>query len=294
MARASPDGIEPLSVFREIVRLGEGLKDAGELDSEAVKRAVKVIRGFKILIEEAEVDLSTAVATSAVREAGTEFAVIVSEILGFPVEVISGEREAELTSMGVQGGVGTVENGLIVDIGGGSTEFARIGKGEIIWTSSVHEGVINMTEELLKNDPPTESDLENLRHRVSSMTGDMGEGGDVLVGTAGTPTTLAALDLGIDEYDPTLVNGHVLSRARIGDLSKTLLAMKSSSRLDQPGMEAGREDLIVAGVLMIEGFMDHWGFRELIVSDWGLLEGAALALLGQEVGSSLETPGSFL
>ena len=266
-------------VSREIVRLGEGLRNSGKLDPQAVERAVKVLQGFKTLIDESGAGMSVAVATSAVREAGSGFAATASEILGFPIEVISGKKEAELTSLGVQGGIGRIEDGMIVDIGGGSTEFARLRREEVIWTCSVPEGVIHLTEEFLNNDPPTDSEVEDLKNKVNSMIQEMGEGGAVFVGTAGTPTTLAALDLGIDEYDPTLVNGHVLSRARIGDLEKTLLAIVSSARLDLAGMEAGREDLIIAGVLMIESFMDHWDFTELIVSDWGLLEGAALALL---------------
>jgi exopolyphosphatase/pppGpp-phosphohydrolase len=123
----------------------------------------------------------------------------------------------------------------------------------------------------------TEEQIRAVQSRFRALLETLPEdGGATVVGTAGTPTTLAALDLGIDDYDPTLVNGHVLSRETVDIQRKALLGIPASERLELSGMEAGREDLIAAGILMVEEVMDRWGFRELIVSDWGLLEGAAL------------------
>ena len=99
----------------------------------------------------------------------------------------------------------------------------------------------------------------------------------IIAGTAGTPTTLAAIDLSVDEYDSTLINGHVLSSQTIREIRDDMLSMTSAQRLDLPGMEKGREDLIVTGTIMLEEFLDHCGFSELLVSDWGLLEGIAIS-----------------
>ncbi len=280
IAEVSLNGIKPIQIFREIVRLGEGLRDSGKLQREPVNRALRVLKEFSIRIREAGVNHAAAVATSAVREGDSagNFMDEAESLLGFPVEVITGEREAHLTALGVQGGIGPVENGIVVDIGGGSTEIVRLKSGSVVWTTSLDAGVVHLTEKYLQTDPPAEAEIQRLKQSVSVLIQEMTEGGGTFVGTAGTPTTLAALDLGIDEYDPTLVNGHVLTFNRLDELAGILLGMRSKRRLDLPGMEKGREDLIVAGILMLLQFMDHWGYQELLVSDWGLLEGVAIDL----------------
>ncbi len=280
IAEASLNGIKPLQIYREIVRLGKGLHDSGKLQGEPVKRALRVLEAFSMRIREAGVDHAAAVATSAVREGDSSgnFMDEAESLLGFPVEVITGDNEARLTALGVQGGIGPVENGIVVDIGGGSTEIVRLKNGSVVWTRSLDAGVVHLTEKYLQTDPPTEAEIQRLNQYVSVLIQGMTEGGGTFVGTAGTPTTLAALDLGIDEYDPTLVNGHVLTFSRLDELAGILLGMRSKRRLDLPGMEKGREDLIVAGILMLLQFMDYWVYKELQVSDWGLLEGVAIDL----------------
>ena len=118
---------------------------------------------------------------------------------------------------------------------------------------------------------------------AASAGAERDDGGEQIAGTAGTPTTLAAIKLGIDDYDPTLVNGHVLSLDTIQDLVKQFLTMTSDERLAITGMEKGREDLIVAGSLMVLEVMDRWGYQEMMVSDWGLLEGIAIDAVNSEM-----------
>ncbi len=281
----SLSGIKPLRIYREIVRLGEGLRDSGQLQGEPVQRALRVLEAFSTRIREAGVDRAAAVATSAVREGDSSgnFMEEAESLLGFPVEVITGDSEARLTTLGVQGGIGPVEDGIVVDIGGGSTEIVRLKSGSVVWTRSLDAGVVHLTEKYLQTDPPTEAEIKRFNQIVAALIHGMTEGGGNFVGTAGTPTTLAALDLGIDEYDPTLVNGHVLTFSRLDELAGILLGMRSKSRLDLPGMEKGREDLIVAGILMLLQFMKYWSYKELLVSDWGLLEGVAMDLADRAV-----------
>jgi exopolyphosphatase/guanosine-5'-triphosphate,3'-diphosphate pyrophosphatase len=170
-----------------------------------------------------------------------------------------------------------MKDGLLLDIGGGSTELIRVSAGTNVWWTSLSAGVVHLTEELFLDDPPSDRQVEALRTRFRCLL-DLArdDGGEQMAGTAGTPTTLAALQLGIDDYDPTLVNGHVLSLDAIKDLVKEFLARTSEERLAMKGMEKGREDLIVAGSLMVLEVMDRWGYQEMIVSDWGLLEGIAI------------------
>ncbi len=272
--------LTPLSISRSIVRLGEGLRHRGRLDPEAVARLCAVLRGYRDkLLESKNPPMVRAVGTSALRDAGSQAGVTetIEEALGFPVDVISGQEEARLTTLGVQAGVGSLKDDLVVDIGGGSTELVLVRNGEMIWWSSLQQGAVHLMEEILRDDPPTKGQVEAFRAGFKSvLRAEREDGGRRMAGTAGTPTTLAAMDLGIDEYDPTLVNGHVLPRETIQKQMEGLLASTSAQRLAIPGMEKGREDVIVAGTLMVLEIMERWGHREMIVSDWGLLEGIAI------------------
>jgi len=269
----------PKAIYRDIIRLGEGLRVRGGLDPAALGRLTTVLTSYSAHISESGCRKIRAVGTSALRDADREGAIrkALEKVLGYPVDVISGEEEARLTSLGVQAGIGSMEDGLLLDIGGGSTELIRVSAGSNTWWTSLPAGVVHLTEELFLDDPPSARQVEALRARFRALLDlQRDDGGEQMAGTAGTPTTLAAVQLGIDDYDPTLVNGHVLSLDSIQNLVKEFLARTSSERLSMRGMEKGREDLIVAGSLMVLEVMDRWGYKEMIVSDWGLLEGIAI------------------
>ncbi|UCF30631.1 MAG: exopolyphosphatase [bacterium] len=277
-------------IRREIVRLGGGLRLNGDMSRPAMARALGLFDEFASSMRQWGTERAWAVGTSALREAPSAGVFLDSarKTLGFELEVINGDEEARLTSVGVQAGVGRINDGVILDIGGGSTEFARLEGGREAGRTSIPEGVVHLTERFLHSDPPSGQELLAIRESVRELMADLPLGGTTLVATAGTPTTLAALDLAIDEYDPTLVNGHVLSRERVSGLVQKLCSLTSSQRLALPGMERGREDLIVAGAIIIDELMDRWQYDELLVSDWGLLEGIAIecavAGRGYEIG----------
>jgi len=273
------DVLKPIAIYRDIIRLGEGLKARGKLDPVAFGRLTAVLTTYRGHIRESGCRKVRAVGTSALRDADSKGSIrkALNEVLGYPVDVISGEEEARLTSRGVQAGIGLMNDGLLLDIGGGSTELIRVSAGFNIWWTSLPAGVVHLTEELLLDDPPSNRQVETLRtHFRDLLEQEIDDGGEQMAGTAGTPTTLAAIQLGIDDYDPTLVNGHVLSLDAIQGLVKEFLDRTSSERLAMSGMEKGREDLIVAGSLMVLEVMNRWGYEEMTVSDWGLLEGIAL------------------
>jgi exopolyphosphatase/guanosine-5'-triphosphate,3'-diphosphate pyrophosphatase len=271
-----------LDIHREIVRVGAGLRLKGSFEEGPAGKLLEVLAFFGRVIRASGCCRIRAVGTSAFREAGEGkgkgLLASATEALTFPVEVLSGKEEAELTARGVQAGIGPMADGTIVDIGGGSTEIIRVVKGNLAWWSSIPEGVVYLTEEILRDDPPTPTQVAALRERFRSfLLEESDDGGSEAAGTAGTPTTLASIELGIDVYDPTLVNGHVLSRRTFSRLRRDFLKVDSAARLRMPGMEKGREDVIVAGVLMAEEVLDRWGYGGMKVSDWGLLEGVALS-----------------
>ncbi len=271
--------LTPKAIYRDIIRLGKGFRARGGLDPAAFGRLTAVLTSYGEHIRESECEMVRAVGTSALRDADSGGAIrrSLNDVLGYPVDVISGGEEARLTSLGVQAGIGSMKDGLLLDIGGGSTELIRVSAGTNVWWTSLSAGVVHLTEELFLDDPPSDRQVEALRTRFRCLLDlERDDGGEQMAGTAGTPTTLAALQLGIDDYDPTLVNGHVLSLDAIKDLVKEFLARTSEERLAMKGMEKGREDLIVAGSLMVLEVMDRWGYQEMIVSDWGLLEGIAI------------------
>lgn len=280
ICEVADDVLVPVEIHRRIVRVGAGLRIKSALKEEPGGRLREVLLDFGEKIRAKGCERVRAVATSAFREAGNREDLLHGAVraLTFPIEVITGGEEAELTARGTQAGIGVIENGTVVDIGGGSTEIIRIVDGSMVWWTSIPEGVVYLTEEILEDDPPSPSQVASLRERFRSLLPADGRGGgDETVGTAGTPTTLASIELGIDVYDPTLVNGHVLSRESIARMRSDFLKIDSAARLALPGMEKGREDVIVAGILLLEEIMEHWGYKGLRVSDWGLLEGVALS-----------------
>ncbi|GBE15400.1 MAG TPA: Ppx/GppA family phosphatase [Proteobacteria bacterium] len=278
VARSSGDVLEPLKVFRRITRLGKGLSRNRRLLPGPVDMTLRALEDFSRELGNRNVARARAVGTSALRDAPNGAVILekAEDVLGFPLEVISGEEEAHLTALGVQGGIGRINDGMVIDIGGGSTEAIRIISGAIQWWRSMPVGVVHLTEACLRSDPPLPEEIRRMRRKVERFVSELPSGGKTLAATAGTPTTLAALDLGIDEYDPTLVNGHVLSLDRISELTDALIRMKIVERSGLPGMEEGREDLIPAGSMIVRQLMKHWGMLKMTVSDWGLLEGVAM------------------
>jgi exopolyphosphatase/guanosine-5'-triphosphate,3'-diphosphate pyrophosphatase len=201
--------------------------------------------------------------------------------------VIDGSEEARLTLFGVRHGLRLgSERVLIMDIGGGSTEFI-LAKGEAIEAiESTGLGVVKLTEAHLKSDPPTLGELKAVEQvvadRARRLRAELPDlGGTALIATAGTPTTLAAIDLGLTVYTPDRVDGHRLSITRTRQLLHALAAKPLAERSKIPPLEPGRADLIVAGTTLIVTVMGALGYDEFMVSDSGLREGILLDLLRQ-------------
>ncbi len=284
------NSLKKLYIAREITRLGEGLSPGRMLiNPNAIDRSLKALSGFSLKIKEYGVGELRAVATSAVRESanGREFVKRVREETGIPVEVISGDEEARLT---VAGALRSVKyhtpDCLIFDIGGGSTEYVYVKEGVITDITSTGLGVVRLTEQYLGNDTDTDSDIAALgRHIGEAITEGLSSfpaagGRDLtLIGTAGTPTTLASIELRLTRYDPALVNNFTLTREMAERTFNRLMKIPKPERVTVPGLEKGREDLIISGIIIVLKTMDRFGSSAMVVSDSGLLEGIAYNMI---------------
>jgi len=279
----SPSRIRPLFVMREITRLGGGFSKETGLSLEARMRSLAVLQEFAAEIQRHGVKKIRAVATSAVRDAvnGGHFVDEVYQQTGISLEVIDGREEGLLTLRGIFSGIHGEGDVLIFDIGGGSTEYTLAHDETLLYTKSLSLGVVRLTEgkkTLPAMEDKIQRELESL-HAELSLAGYPEVSPDTrLIGTAGTPTTLAGIDLEVSDYDSRSVHGHILSLDAIRKIYTRILPLTPEQRLLVLGIERGREDLILAGTLITLRTMERFGFESLTVSESGLLEGLLLTL----------------
>lgn len=276
--------IRPIREERRITRLGEGIVNSGLLSPPAITRTLQALKEFHAVVAEHPVEDVIAVATSAVREAGNRqlFLDRLKEEIGMEAEVISGEEEARRTLKGVRYGLQAADrNILVMDIGGGSTEWMIMTDGEIRGMKTVATGVVKLADRYLTSDPLSDEDQDRLVHGIEAVIGPVLKSfgsfsGHRLIGTAGTVTTLAALELGMTVYEASRVQNTSLSLERIEAWYRRLVGMTLNERRGLVGLEKGREDLIIPGTAMLMTAMRLLGFREVVVSDYGLKEGVLI------------------
>lgn len=287
----TPDVFRLLYEEQAMTRLGEGLVRSGSLQEEAMARTTTVLRRLTEIARRYRVQAMDAVATSAVREAANARAFIarVQEEATLPLRMISAQEEARLTTLGISHAMGfSHERFLMMDIGGGSTEYA-FAEGSILKAAvSTDLGTVKLTERYLHSDPPRTDELRSLTGTIRTRLRELQPSlpdltGTSLVGTAGTVTTLAAIDLGLSVYDRRKVNGHRLSFPRVRELFHRLAGLQLDERRRVPGLEAGRADIIVAGAAVVCESLEGLGYPFLRVSDGGLREGLLLDFLRQKL-----------
>lgn len=276
---ASQDPYHEILLNRIITRLGGGFTRERGLSEEAQQRSIDALRRFAVEMKKHEVAKLRAVATSAVRDAvnGGDFVERVRQETGIDLEVIDGDEEALVTLRGVASVLDDKSGDLAVfDVGGGSTEYTLACGDELLFSRSLPIGVVRLTEgkagaaemedKILRELGAYQKELERagLSDRFSKAT---------LVGTAGTATTLAAIEMGMEIYDYRKVNNYVMKRAEVERIFELLKPLTPQERLEVPGLEPGREDLIIAGTLVVLLTMRVFGFESFKVSDSGLLEG---------------------
>lgn len=278
--------LKELRSERRILRLGEGVDQSKRLNAAAMDRAIHCLKEWREVIDSYRVDACTAVATSAVRDAGnrSEFLERVKREAGFDVEIITGEVEAERTLLGIRSGLPHgVTDILALDIGGGSTEFILDRPEQKPVVRSIDIGVVRLCERILRHDPPTDEEIRRAREWVARETkiavADMGNYQTAtFVGTAGTITSLAAMAQKLPAYEPVRIHNYQLKLGAIHALEQELLSRKKTDRIGLPGLEEGREEVIVAGAIIIRTVMETLGMSSVLVSDLGLREGVLIDL----------------
>ncbi len=266
---------------QQITRLGEGMER--QLHDVPMQRTVAAIAGFVRRAQEFQPDRIAILATSAARRAenGSEFCRLVYKATGVMPQIISGRYEAELTVRGVLGAVPAgIENAVILDIGGGSTELVQVADSKVMKIKSLEIGAVTLTERFFHHTGPIpQTELARLGDFAKGVL----EGLEltcpaIWVGTAGTITTLASLDQQMVQYDPKKINGYWLTAPKISRWLEVLATMTHDERKTLPGLEPGRADIIVAGAGLLEVIMKHFGQDRITVSDAGFREGIIYSL----------------
>jgi exopolyphosphatase/guanosine-5'-triphosphate,3'-diphosphate pyrophosphatase len=288
--------VDELARETRITRLGEGVDRRRRLLPVPIARVRNCLSDYRRQAESLGAERTLLVATSAVRDAenGEAFLGEIEWSYGFATRLVSGEEEAALTYRGVATGRPVEPGTIVVDLGGGSTELVADGL-----RVSLDIGSVRLTERFLDSDPPMPAELEDAAGAVRSLLAervpdDVREETRAAIGVAGTVTTLAALDLGLVEYDPERVDGHRISVAAVDEQLRRLAAVPLAERRELPGLEPERAPVIVGGVLIVGELLRHFGLDELEVSERDLLDGIALeaAELPDEVEGDAP-PGAY-
>lgn len=270
-----------------ITRLAAGIGETGLLNADNMEKSVSVLKAFSDIISAYGISHIRAVGTSALREAknSEEFMQRVLSETGINIEVISGEEEAEITARGVIFDLPETDSSLIVDIGGGSAEWIFCENSFPLRMGTIPTGVVKLFDNHIKSDPPSKDDIISLRGETEIILsalkvkiGHLMSNRTVFIGTAGTITTLASIDIGLESYDHEKIHRHNISLDKLYDISGRLISIPLSERKEIFGLEPERADLIIPGILFTINIMELFGFDNIFVSDNGLLEGALIKL----------------
>ena len=280
--------LEPVEYLRQITRLGGGFSSIEGLSREAMGRTLATLCAFAERLAGASVESVAAVGTAALRRApnGAEFVRLVQAKTGLYIEIITGEEEAQLAATGVLAALDQpMPRSLIFDIGGGSTEFILVVEGVVRFQRSYPLGVVTLCEQF----PGKAAQQAEINRYLGLLRADLADTalldqvsaeGCLLVGTAGTVTSLAALELALTVYDWRRVNNLVLAQSSLHDWHRRLAPLSALEREALPGLERGRGDLILPGLDIVLATLELFGKSTLRVSDFGLLEGLLLKSSG--------------
>ncbi|ACY12773.1 Ppx/GppA phosphatase family protein [Haliangium ochraceum] len=286
IAEQQPDGsLAALHDACSFGRLGQGLDRSGALAAEAVERSLGFLREYRVLMDAHGVSEVAAVGTQALREAANRDAFVVParEILGAPLEIIAGEREAELVYRAVAASFPDLarEPFVVADVGGGSTEIIAAGPEGVSSSTSVPIGSVRLSERHLADDPPTEAQRRALVADIDAALEPLALPTQVrLVGTAGTATTMASIKLALEHYQRERIHGLVMTPAEVEQQLERLFALSVTERRALPGLEVQRADVITAGATIFARLLRRLEGRDFLVGDCGVRWGLAYERLG--------------
>ena len=291
--------LDEVSRRQKITRLGEAVDERKRLLPVPIARVRNVLTDFRREAERLCAERTLAVATSAVRDAenGEAFLGEIEWSYGFQTRLLSGHEEAQLTFRGASTGRKVAEDTLVIDIGGGSTELVVGGPDGLRFHDSLDLGGVRLTERFLHSDPPTEEELEACGAVVRALLAERVPREvrpRTAIGVAGTITSLAALDLGLAEYDPDRVHGHRLSREGVLRQLERLASLPLAERRELPALDPDRAPVIVAGAVILHEALEYFDLDAIEASERDILDGAALAaaeLPAAEEGAA--PPGAY-
>ena len=283
----SRGGVETLDRRTVVTCLGEGVDSSGRLNADAIGRTVAVLEEYRRSMDRFGTGAVRATATSAARDAGNaeQFFDAAEAALGVRPELLDGDTEARLCFDGATAGLDPGRGPfLVVDIGGGSTEFG-FGTARCEGALSTDVGCVRLTEQFIHHDPPRPEELHACLSVVQAHLDDVliaipeVAGAACFVGVAGTVTTAAAVELGLEPYDPDVIHHFELTRAAVEDVFRTLATEDRAQRIANPGMHPDRADVIVAGMCVLVKIMRHLSLDACLVSEADLLDGLVRSLL---------------
>lgn len=285
IAEVTDGKVNVISEYQEIPRLGRDVDRDGRLADESVLRVIKTLEKYQSIIQQLYPDISvpSVTATSAVRDASNrdQFIKKVEREMQWPVRILSGEEEADLTYSGALAvfNVSADKNYAVLDIGGGSTELAA-GRGrELQRAVSLDLGSVRFSERYFKNNPPEKSQVQQAKEIIKSTISDIifPEHTDILVGVAGTVTSIAGIEMNLKKYDPIKINGCSLEKSKIMKYIAEFSAIDSSDIEEKyPHFLKGRGDVIVAGLLILAEYMENLRVGTLTVSTGGIRYGVLM------------------
>ena len=281
------DGTTTIERLMTITSLGQGVDATGRLAPDAIERTTECLRGYREVMDRHGVERVRITATSAARDAANrdDFFEAAETTVGIRPELLSGEDEGRLSFRGATAELDPAAGPyLVVDIGGGSTEFA-IGTTEAEAAMSLDIGCVRLSEKYLEHDPPlpeellaclsiTEAHLDDVAREMPAVSSAAR-----FVGLAGTVASAAMVELGLPEYDRSQVHHFVLTKDAVEDVYRTLATEARDDRRHNPGLEPGRVDTIVGGLCILVRIMRYFGFDECLVSEADILDGLAFSLL---------------
>ena len=287
VAEETPSGFRPVAERGAITRLGKGVDATRRLAPEAMERTLASLSAFAAEARALGAEGLAVSATSAARDAhnGAEFLAAARQRAGVEVEILSGEEEARLTYLAVSNDF-ALEAGsrelVAIDIGGGSTEFIFGTGATVRFHTSIDIGSVRLTERCVHSDPPSAEDFARLHRELDSTLASVPSPGPnaLVVGVAGTVTTLYAVANAIVPYQAARVHGGWLSREALEQTRARLASEPLAARRQMPGLQPERADVIVAGAVLLERALDHLGAAGARVSDRGLRWGLLAARFG--------------
>ena len=286
ISRGSGRHWEALDRQNTITRLGQGVDASGRLDPAAIERTVATLRRYQESLERHGVDALRITATSAARDASNsaELFDAAEAVVGVRPELLSGAEEGELTFRGATAELDPADAPfLVVDIGGGSTELI-VGSAHAEAVRSLDMGCVRLTEKHLHSDPPAPEELSNAIAEATDLFDealrevDAFRSARTLVGVAGTISTVAAIEVGLAEWDRDVIHHFQLSRAAAEDVFRTLATEAHADRLHNPGLEPARADVIVGGCCVLVALLRLLDAPGLLVSEADILDGLVMSL----------------